>query len=104
MLLAVKSFEIFSKRNGYGFISEYFAVKWYIFEALTDEKLFLPLWWSLKINLFPDFVKLMKNFASDVNEYHLILLLYLHQELRFFLLSVCTYELLSTPKVIMFLT
>ena len=92
MLLAVKSFEIFSKRNGYGFISEYFAVKWY------------TLWWSLKINLFPDFVKLMKNFASDVIEYHLILLLYLHQELRFFLLSVCTYELLSTPKVIMFLT
>ena len=30
MLLAVKPFEIFPKHNGYGFISEFFALNLYI--------------------------------------------------------------------------
>ena len=42
MLSAVKSFEIFLKHNGYGFISEFFALDWYTFMALT-KKLLLPL-------------------------------------------------------------
>ena len=36
MLLAVKSFEIFSKHKGYDFISEHIALNWYIFVTLTN--------------------------------------------------------------------
>ena len=39
MLLAVKSFEIFPKHNGYGFVSEPYALNWYISVALTNKKL-----------------------------------------------------------------
>ena len=40
MLLTVKSFEVFPKHNGYGFALNW---NWYIFVALTNKKLFLPL-------------------------------------------------------------
>ena len=43
MLLAVKSFEIFPKPNLYDFIWESLALNWYIFVALTNKKLLLPL-------------------------------------------------------------
>ena len=42
MLLSVKSFEILTKYNGYDFVSETFALNWYIFTALTNEKILLP--------------------------------------------------------------
>ena len=38
-----KSFEILPKHNRYGFISESFALNWYIFIALANKKLFLQL-------------------------------------------------------------
>ena len=38
MLLAEKSPEIIPKHKGYFLISECFALKWYIFVALTNKK------------------------------------------------------------------
>ena len=43
MLLAEKPPEMFSKHKGYFFISESFALNWYISVALTDKKLLIPL-------------------------------------------------------------
>ena len=43
MLLAEKSLEIFPKQKEYFFIAETFALNWYIFAALTNKKLLLPL-------------------------------------------------------------
>ena len=43
MLLAEKSLEIFTKHKGYSFVSEAFALDWYIFVALTNKKPLLPL-------------------------------------------------------------
>ena len=43
IILTVKSFEILSNHNGYGFISESFPLNLYIFVALINKKLLLPL-------------------------------------------------------------
>ena len=43
MLIAVKYFEIFSKHNGFGFISKFLTSNQYIFVVSTDKKLLLPL-------------------------------------------------------------
>ena len=43
MLLSVKSYDILPKHDEYGFISESFALNWYILTALKNEKLLLPL-------------------------------------------------------------
>ena len=44
MLLIVKSFEILPEHGIYVFSSEFFFVlNWYIFEALTNKKILLPL-------------------------------------------------------------
>ena len=43
MLLSVKSFKILPEDNAFGFISESFALNRYIFVALTNKKLLLPL-------------------------------------------------------------
>ena len=43
MLSIVKSFEILPKHNGYGFISESFALNWHTFMVLTNKKLLLRL-------------------------------------------------------------
>ena len=59
MLSIVKSFEIFFKHNGYGFISESFALNCYIFTELTNKKLLLFLG-----HFFPDCVKLIGYLAS----------------------------------------
>ena len=48
MLLDVRSFEIYPKNKEYFFISESFALNWYIFIELTNKKLLLPLLWKLK--------------------------------------------------------
>ena len=42
MILAAKSFGMFSKHNGYGFILESFALNWFVFVALTNKKLLPP--------------------------------------------------------------
>ena len=49
------------------FISEYFALNWYIFVALKNKKLLLPLYCRLNVNLSPDCVKLIEYIASAVN-------------------------------------
>ena len=41
--LIVKSFEVLPKHTVYGFISESFALNWYIFVVLTSKKLLVPL-------------------------------------------------------------
>ena len=38
MLLTAESSEIFSKHNEHGFISESFAMNWYIFVVVTNKK------------------------------------------------------------------
>ena len=43
MLLAKKSSEILSKHKGYFYILESLVLNWYIFVALTNKKLLLPL-------------------------------------------------------------
>ena len=47
MLLTVKCVEIFSTHNGcgfiYGFMGFFFALNWYIFVVLGNEKPLLPL-------------------------------------------------------------
>ena len=42
MLLTEKSPEILSKHRGCFFISECFALNWYVSAALTNKKLLLP--------------------------------------------------------------
>ena len=41
MLLTARYFEIFPKRDRYGFICESFALNLYIFVALTNKKLLI---------------------------------------------------------------
>ena len=104
MLLAVKSFETFPKHR-YSFISEIFALNWYIFVALKNKKLLFPLSCRLKQNFLPDIEKLIEYFASTV----IVLSFYLRvgpsprTNMYFFLLSICIDELLSTPKITTFL-
>ena len=43
MLLAENSPKMFPKSKGYSLISESVAFNWYIFAALTNKKLLLPL-------------------------------------------------------------
>ena len=64
ILLIIKSFGHY--RNTV-FISEYFALNWYIFVALKNKKLLLPLYCRLNVNLSPDCVKLIEYIASAVN-------------------------------------
>ena len=59
MLSVVKSFEILPKHSIYGSISESFALNWYIFAAITNKKLLLPLKCRLNTNLCPDCAKLI---------------------------------------------
>ena len=43
MLSTGKSFEILPKHNGCGFVSESYALNWYIFTPLSYKILLLPL-------------------------------------------------------------
>ena len=61
-----KIFEILPEHNKYGFISESFALNWYIFTALTNKKLLLQLSCRLNTNLFLDSVKLVEYLALAV--------------------------------------
>ena len=62
MLLAEKS-----KRNECFFISESLALDWYIFVALTNKRLLLPLQCRLKQNFLFDLEKLIDYWGSAVN-------------------------------------
>ena len=67
MLLTEQSPEIFPKRNGCFFISEYFAWNWYIFAALANKKMLLPLKCKLKKNFLFGLQKIIECRASTVN-------------------------------------
>ena len=60
MLLAEKSPERFPKHKEYIFISKSFASYGYIFVALTNKKLLLPLQCRLKENFIFDLEKLIE--------------------------------------------
>ena len=59
MLLAKKSSEILSKHKGYFYILESLVLNWYIFVALTNRKLLLPLKCKLKQNFLLDLQNLI---------------------------------------------
>ena len=67
MLLAEKSSEIFPEQNRYLFISGSFALKWYMFLALANKKLVLPLSCRLKQNVLSDLEKVIEYLVSAVN-------------------------------------
>ena len=93
--------EILPKHNGYGFISEFFALNWYVFVELTNKKL-LP---SLYSTIFCGLEKLIEYFNSTVmvvssNPSAGTLL---KTKVSFFLILLCADELLSTSKITTFL-
>ena len=100
MLLAVKLFEIFPKDEGYIVISGSFALNWYIFVALTNKKLLLPLQWRLKQNFLCDLEKLIEYSALAVNvvPFNSRVGPLPKITISFLLLSICTNELISTKK------
>ena len=54
------------KRNKYFFISEPFALNWYIFVTLTNKKLLLLIYCRLKKNRLFDLKKLIEYWASAI--------------------------------------
>ena len=105
LLLIVKLFEILPKHNGYGFISESFALNLYIFTFLTYKKLLLPLYYRLNTIFFPDCVKLTGYLASVVNVVSSTSYVGSSPRTNTFLslLSTCTKELIPASKIIIFL-
>ena len=94
MLLPVKSFEIFPKHNGYGFVSEPFALNWYISVASTNKKMLQ----NDRCNL----EKLVEYFGSldiVVSFINLCVGHFPRSRIPFFWSSIWTDELFSTPKV-----
>ena len=92
--------EILPKHNGYGFVSEFFALNWYVFVELTNKKL-LP---SLYSTIFCGLEKLIEYFNSTVmavssNPSAGTLL---KTKVSFFLILLCADELLSTSKILLF--
>ena len=67
ILLTVTFFKILPKHSVKFFISELFALNSYIFLALTNKKLLLPLCCRLNTNLFLGCSKLIGYLASAVN-------------------------------------
>ena len=86
------------------FISESFALNWWVFVALTNKKLLLPSQCRLNTNLFPDCVKLIGYFASPVNvvSFNPYVGLSARIKISFPLLSTGTDEFISAPKIITF--
>ena len=83
-----------------------FALNWYIFVALANEELLLPLQCMLKYYFLFDLEKLIENWNSAINivspnPYDGTLP---RIEICFPLLSICHDELISTPKVMTFLS
>ena len=88
------------------FISESFALNGYIFVALTNKKLLLPLQCRLYTNLFPDCVKLIEYLASGVNvvSFNRCVGPSPRTKIDLYLLSICTYNLILAPKMLIFLS
>ena len=104
MLLTEKSPEAFPKHKGYFFVSESFALNWYIFIGLPNKKLLRPLQGRLKQNFLFDLEDLIGNGVSLVNvSSNLCFWPKLGIQIFFSLLSICTDELISTPKIKTFL-
>ena len=76
----------------------------YTFVALTNKKLLLPLSCRLNTNLFPDYVKLIGYCASAVNVVSSKHCVGLSPRIKIFflLLSTCTNEIKSAPKIMTF--
>ena len=99
MLLAEKSAEIFHKHKGYFFISESFALNWYTFVALTNKMLLFLLYCKLKQNFLFYIEKLTEYWTSAVNvaSSNPCVGPFPGIKITFFLLSISTGELISTP-------
>ena len=81
-----------------------FYLNWYIFVALRNKKLLLPLYCRLNWNYLCGFVKLIGYLASVVNlvsSNHCAVSLP-RIKISLFLLSICIDELLSGPKIMTF--
>ena len=81
-----------------------FALNWSTSVALTNKKLLLPLKCRLDRNLFLDCVKLIHYFASVVNMISSNPCVGPSPRIKisFPLLSTCTDELISAPKIMTF--
>ena len=107
MLLTALSFKRFHKHKGYCLITEFFALKWYIFVALTNKKLLVLSKCRLKQNSLFVLVKSIEGF-------HFVVIVAPSDPSKtfwwtknydiFVLLSTCIDELFSTPKIIAFLS
>ena len=67
MLLTEKSLEAFPKNKKHFFVSESYALNWYIFIELPSKKLLLPLHGTLKQNFLFDLEDLIGNGVFLVN-------------------------------------
>ena len=90
---------MFTKHNGYGFVSEFFAFNWYVFMALTNKKFLASVMMKAKQNILWDHAKSTEYSASAIN-------LELSNprvrplariKISLFLLSISINELISTP-------
>ena len=98
MLLTGKKFEIFPKNNKYGFISESSGLNWYIFVAFTNIKTQVSIIMKIQINDLN-----LKNFTVIVVSSNPVVGPSPQTNISFFKSSLCTDELLSTPKITTFL-
>ena len=104
MLLIGKKFEIFPKNNKYGFISESSGLNWYIFVAFTNIKTQVSIIMKIQINDLN-----LKKLAEYLNSTVIVVSSNPvvgpspQTNISFFKSSLCTDELLSTPKITTFL-
>ena len=94
---------IFPKHNKYGFISEYFALKWYIFVALMNKNCCLHSNEDFNKIVFPILRNKQNILVLLLLLYHLILVLDLCQGLSylFFFINM-NWWLFSIPKTTLF--
>ena len=99
MLLTAKPFETFPKHNIYGFMSEIFALNWYIFGHL-QKKLLLPLKCRLKQKCLFSLEKLIEYSTSAVIvvSSNPCVGPLPRTKISFFLLSICTDRLMNYSK------
>ena len=83
---------------------ESFALDWYVFVALTNKKLWFPLQCRLNTNLSFDFVKLIGYlaYADNAVPSNPCVGPLPRIKISFPVLSACTDELISTPKIMAF--
>ena len=95
MLLAEKSPELFPRHKRFSFISEFFALNWYIFVALTNKRLLLLFYCKLKQNIIFGYGKLIEYWisADNVVSSNPCVGPFPRIKVSFFLLLICTDEL-----------